>query len=738
MSWCRLLVFMSLIFLAFYLRAQDSLYLSYYQKTKAAKYVNPLIGTAGYGYTFPHACSPWGMVSAGPHTTYSKPIDFILKNPIAPGGYYYAASYITGFGQTHLSGVACPALGVPVIAVNFMRLNPWDYSSRYTDQIARAGFYAVTLTGEHTRFYITSTERTAIYKIKFLSAGTFYLLIDNGKGLTWGKTDGYVRIINDRACAGWVRSKNFCRRENSHKVYFYVKIRGHSVSNGLWQRHKIITDKQQVSGKAGAWFAFTGQQSIDVMIGISYVSIQNAKENLERETRGKSFEQLLKQNMNLWDKYLSRIMVLDTGRQTDKQVFYTALYHSLLHPNIISDINGQYPDYQSNSVRQTSDYPRYGLFSMWDTYRTLHPFLTLFYPEQEQGMLYTLEDMTLRSGHSPKWEYHGQEINLMVGDPGSAILSEGFIKGFRLHHPDSLFWTLYRNATGPSSKWRPGNTQYLSHGYIPLGTKHVWGPVSTTLEYAYADWALSRFAYKLGYFKQAKILETNSHGWRKLFDKQTETIRPRTKKGKWLRHFSPITTRDYSTIIAILYENGGPGFVEENAYQYTFMVPHDVQGLISLLGSEQKLTSRLRQLFENKRFNISNEPDFLYPYLFFVDKSQAQYMQSIIRGLRKAYFTDSSDGLPGNDDAGAMSAWLVFSDIGIYPLCPACANYTIGIPMFKHIVLHFPKTHKRLDIRAIFSTRAGYWQKVYFNGNPLDTLVIKHDNLNSGGTITFR
>ncbi len=723
--------------LALTVNAQQEDAVQLYRHTVAARYVNPLIGTAGEGYTYPHATSPWGMVSAGPHTTYTTPLGFVFGKTIAPAGYSHGAPVIEGFGQTHLSGVACNELGAPLIAVNIHELTPGEYASAYSNETAKAGYYTVMLDDMRTKVSITTTARAAYYRFEFTDDGTNFILLDAYKNLSWGNHEGYVERIDGRTFSGWSQTGDFCNQGNEQKVYFYLKSLTPAVHSGLWKSTRELKDALRADGNVGAWLSYGGVGTVDIAIGLSYVSMNNAKENLEAEIGNKKFETVLRENIEKWESALGRIKILDKGKEREKEIFYTALYHALLHPNIVSDVNGSYPEYESDGYGVNKDYTRYGLFSMWDSYRTVHPLLSLFYPEQEQDMLYTIEDMTLISGHTPRWELNGSEVDLMVGDPALSILAEGVVKGFKLNRSEQLFDVLYQNATDKNSDWRPGNREYLELGYIPEKTDDVWGSVSTTLEYSYHDWALSEFGRIIGRNGEAARLLAQSQRWRTLFDKKTGLVRPKRKNGEWMTDFDPATMDDSWWVSLVIKNHGGPGFVEGNAYQYTFMVPHDIAGLTGLFGSADAFGRQLKSIFDNGYFTLWNEPDMLYPYLLGLNTGLHTYMQQQLQRLPSTYFTDAPDGIPGNDDAGTLSAWYVFTALGFYPVNPAGGRYALGIPMFNDIQISVPGTDTLFSITANFDVRKGHWTKATYNGEVFKDRHIPHRQIVNGGTLRF-
>ena len=727
-----------LIFLASSLQAQTDDYSILYQNKEAARYVNPVIGTAGEGYTYPGATTPWGMVSASPHTTYTSLLGYFFRKKIAPAGYYYGEPRIDGFGQTHLSGVACNELGAPLIAVNAGNMTPGDYASTYSNEIAKAGYYAVNLDDMQTRVQMTTTRHTACYRFTFMGPGIHFVMLDAFKNLSWGDHNGFVEKSDHQTFRGWSQTGNFCGQGNEQKVYFCLKTITLPEESGLWRSERKLSGTKQASGKVGAWMSYEKTRVADVAIGISYVSMENAKENLESEIGDKDFETVLRENISRWESVLGRIKIKDENRDRDKELFYTALYHALLHPNVVSDVNGEYPLYESEGHGINKEHPRYGLFSMWDTYRNVHALLSLLYPERQQDMLYTLEDMTLEAGHPPRWELYGSEINLMVGDPALSIISEGFVKGFKFKHPEKLFEVLYQNATDIHGAWRPGNAAYWEYGFIPRKTEDVWGSVSTTLEYCYHDWALSRFARMTGHEKEASLLAGQSKCWRTLLDDETKLLRPKNKEGEWMSRFDPAAMTDYSLWLSYILKNhGGPGFVEGNAYQYTFMVPHDPEGLIEFFGSVEAFGDNLQNVFDQGYFTLWNEPDMIYPYLLGKDPKHIFNMQQELQRQRAENFTSRADGLPGNDDAGTLSAWFVFTALGFYPVNPAGGAYALGIPLFNHIEMDIPEADSLFCITADFDVQTEHWENITYNSEELDGLFIKHEQILHGGELRF-
>ena len=709
--------------------------------SRYAKLVNPLIGTGGKGEhfpegnTFPGAVLPWGMASVSPHTHYTSPLQYALGQPAAASGYHADAEKIAGFGLTHLSGVGCAELGAPVVAVTRKKLTPRNYNSRFSHQTAVAGLYGVFLNDVATQVEASATVRTGVLQFTFDGDSDAYILIDAAKNLSWGDHQGHLQFLSDNTLVGWSQTGSFCLQKNKQKIFFAARVSS-SIKHGSWQwQGWRVNEKENVRGNVGAWWKVDPHKHQSLFVGISYVSMANALENLERETEKKSFEHIAATALGEWDTQLGKIKVTEsniTGNQDKLVTFYTALYHSLLHPNIASDINGDYRAYQSHQIVNEPGFPHYSVFSMWDTYRNVHSLLSLLYPKQQQDMIYSLEDMTLTAGVPPQWELLGSEVNMMVGDPVFSIFAEAHHKGFNFRKTNQLFSILYQSAIEENDYGRrPGNASYRELGYIPQGVDGVWGSVSTTLEYSYHDWALAQLALSLAKEKEYQQLLKQSSGWKNLFDHSSYSFRPKLKNGEWLKNFDLQAINGERWIPG----TGGPGYVEGNAYHYQFMLPHQMTELIALHGGKHPFESHLARVFELDQFVLWNEPDMYYPYLFSYI-GNIKRTQDHIDALREKYFFNKADGLPGNDDVGALSSWYVFSALGFYPVNPVSGEYQLGLPLFDTVTITLDKDYYAAAPLMIEKRRSGN-TSASFNGRTLNSYTITHDELTAGGKLVI-
>ena len=704
-----------------------------------AKFVDPFIGTARGGNTFPGAVRPWGMVSVSPHNA-----------PGAPSGYRSGGKTFAGFGHVHLSGTGCADLGSIILSASRepLRGNPVAPGCTMGAENATPGYYRVELVEPALLAEATAARRCGLTRFTSHREGSLNLFINAGESLAL--TGGGSVIINSPTdVEGSNVSGGFCGEANRQTVYFVARLSMSPDSCGTWVGTRLGNERRATaSGTAmGAWFSFTvnDHQPLEVKVGISYVSTENARRNLDAEMPGWDFDAVRGEAGAEWNRQLSRVRA-EGGREVDEVKFYTALYHMLIHPNVISDVNGEYPLMGRRGVGKNTDRERYTVFSLWDTYRTVHPFLTLLYPERQAAIISTMIDMQKESGWLPKWELAGNETYMMVGDPAVPVIADSYVKGLRDFDVGGGYEAMMKQslATPDASTRaiRPGYDEYLRYGYIPfeqdtLKEWWVWGPVSTTLEYCLADWTMSQMAVGLGRGAEANELERRSQSYRNLFDPETRMVRPRRKDGSWLLPFDPVQTEGSGSWSG----SGGPGFVEGNAWQYTWFIPHDIAGLTQLFGGPQAFVRGLNACFEEGHFTINNEPDIAYPYLFTYVHGEEHRTRRLVWEIMDRDFGTGPAGLPGNDDAGTISGWFVFSALGFYPACPGSGTYQIGVPLFPRAILNL-KTADGSD-REVVIERAGEpgvrpeISRVEFNGKVLRYSAIDHADLVQGGILRF-
>ena len=718
-------------------------------------YVNPFVGTTNYGTTNPGAICPQGMMSVVPFNVMG---DKSVGNKIDKDSqwwstpYEHTNTYFTGFSHVNLSGVGCPELGSLLLMPTTGKLNVdyLQYGSAYKDEKATPGYYSNVLTKYGIKNEVSATLRTGISRFTF-PKGESNILLNLGEGLT-NETGATVRFVSDTEIEGSKLLGTFCYNPQAvFPIYFVMRINKTPRARGYWKKMRPMTVEAQwdnTSGKnklytaytkemsgddIGTWFTFDTDEgeTIEVSMGVSFVSIANARLNLEKEQAGKGFDQIRAEARAMWQNDLSRILV-EGGTEEQKRVFYTAMYHLLIHPNILQDVNGQYPAMEGSEILTTKG-NRYTVFSLWDTYRNVHQLMTLLFPDRQLDMVRTMVDMYKEHGWLPKWELYGRETLTMEGDPSIPVIVDTWMKGLRDFDVQAAYEAMYKSATTPGKDnlMRPDIDDYIAKGYVPL-TEQYDNSVSHALEYYIADYALSRFAQALGKKEDAKLFYDRSLGYKHYYCKEFGTLRPILPDGTFYSPFDPMEGANFAP---------SPGFHEGNSWNYTFYVPHDIAGLTRLMGGKKKFVDKLQKVFDEGLYDPANEPDIAYPYLFSYFKGEEWRTQKQVKRLLAEYFTDRPDGIPGNDDTGTMSAWAIFNMIGFYPDCPGLPEYTLTTPVFNKVTIRLdPKWYKEKEL-VIESNRTQpgtlYINKVLLNGKKFNQYRITHDELVHSQRILF-
>ena len=465
-------------------------------------WVDPFIGTAGGGNTFPGAVVPWGMVSVSPH-----------NDNQAPSGYVFGKPDLYGFGQVHLSGMDCPDLGSVLLmpTAGKIQTSPEMWKSVYDSETAAPGYYCVHLKSQNIQAEMTATTRVGVSRFFFPERkGDAEILLDAGYRLTTDPVtlkspsfESVVKVVSPAEVEGFSESGDFCSvySGNKQKVYFVAQFSKPALQAGTWKEGKLSDGQEQKGRHVGAFFRFStaSQEPIVVKVGISYVSVQNARLNLQSECPGWDFDAVRAQARKAWEEALSRIRI--TGGGSDPlRIFYTALYHALIHPSVFSDVNGEYEGMGHSGVLKTQDYTRYHIFSLWDTYRNLHSFLGLFYPERDLDMVKSMVEMSKESGWLPKWELAGNETGVMVGCPAVPVILDAYRQGLKEFDVDSAYAAMVKSLTPKDNKTYGGLKSLLQFGYIPKDDHsgdYLWGSVSTSLEYSYDFWCVAQMAKDL-------------------------------------------------------------------------------------------------------------------------------------------------------------------------------------------------------------------------------------------------
>ena len=715
-------------------------------------YVNPFVGTTNYGTTNPGAVVPQGMMSATPFNVMgSEDNKYDKDKQWWSTPYEVNNKYLTGFSHVNLSGVGCPDLGSLLLMPTSGELNVkyTQYGSEYTDEVAVPGYYSNMLTKYGIKCEMTATPRTSRARFTF-HRGQGNLLMNLGEGLT-NETGATVRFVNDREIEGSKLLGTFCYNPQAvFPIYFVMRIDKAPATRGYWKlqrpmqgveaewdgysgKYKLYTSysKEMSGDDVGAWFTFdtTEGEAIEVSIGVSFVSIENARLNLETEQpAGTTFDQIRAQARKKWNEDLSRILV-EGGTEEQKGVFYTALYHTMIHPNILQDVNGQYPQMEGDKIL-TTDRNRYTVYSLWDTYRNFHQLMTLVYPERQMDMVRTMLDMYREHGWFPKWELYGRETLTMEGDPSIPVIVDTWMKGLRDFDINLAYEGMYKSATTPGKDnlMRPDIDDYIAKGYCPLMEQYD-NSVSHALEYYIADYSLYTLAKALGKTEDAKLFYDRSMGYKHYYCKEFGTLRPILPDGTFYGPFDPLQGANFEP---------SPGFHEGNSWNYTFYVPHDVKGLAKLMGGQKRFVNKLQMVFDKGYYDPANEPDIAYPYLFSYFKGEEWRTQKLVKELLAKHYTTKPDGLPGNEDTGTMSSWAIFSMMGFYPDCPGVPEYTLTTPTFDKITIKLDPAYWGTDKLVIRKEGGdGYIDQIRLGGKKYSKYRLTHKDLIHAGEITF-
>ncbi len=722
------------------------------------QYVNPFIGTTNFGTTNPGAVMPNGMMSVVPFNVMGSSDNLYDKDArwwSTP--YEYHNKFFTGYAHVTLSGVGCPDLGSLLTMATTGDFEPdyKKYGSTYSDEKASPGYYSNRLDRYNILTEVTATKRSSIERFTF-PGGKSNILINLGEGLT-NESGATVRRVSDTEIEGSKLMGTFCYNpQKVFPIYFVMQVSKKPSSSGYWKMqpemtgveaewtpdagtYKLYTQySRELSGDdIGYWWTYDnlapGEQ-IEVRIGVSFVSTANARENLLKEQHGLNFDAIASQAKSTWNADLGRIRV-SGGNDRDKEVFYTGLYHTLIHPNVLNDVNGQYPLMESFGDGTVTDgHNRYTVFSLWDTYRNVHQLMTLVYPERQTDMVRSMIDMSKEWGWLPKWELYGRETFTMEGDPAIPVIVDTWLKGLRDYDIDAAYEAMKKSATTPGAlnPMRPDIDPYIAKGYVPLGTHQGDNSgdnsVSHALEYYVADAALATLAEERGDKNFAAEMRRRSQGYKNYYSKESGTLRPLNADGTFLSPFNPRQGENFEPV---------PGFHEGSAWNYTFFVPHDVEGLAKLMGGKRKFVDKLQMVMDSLLYDPANEPDIAYPYLFSRFKGEEWRTQKEVNRILDKHFTTNPDGIPGNDDTGTMSAWAVFSMMGFYPDCPGQPYYTLTSPRFDLVEIDTNEGTLTIETERT-SPDAIYIESMTLDGKPLKDYRLSHDQLVKGGNLKMK
>lgn len=714
-------------------------------------YVNPFIGTGGHGHTFPGATTPYGMVQLSPDTR--------TLGWDACGGYHYSDSSILGFSHTHLSGTGIGDLGdilfMPVVGEAKIKPGPADdpdagYRCRFSheNEHAEPGYYRVHLIDYDVNVELTATPRAGFHRYSFPDDKSAGLVIDLAHTIH-GHRNPFteLRVINAYEIEGYKRSRGWAQ---NHHVYFHAKF-NRPFTCTLYENGKELPGKWAVAtGNTQAVLQFEKGASSTVLakVGISAVDYDGARKNLDAEILDWNFDRIRQNAKTAWAHQLNKIHVKG-GSKDDKTIFYTALYHTAISPYLFTDVDGRYRGHDQK-IHLAEDGPIYTVFSLWDTFRAFHPLLTIIEPERDNAFIRTLLTNYDQGGMLPKWELAANYTGTMIGYHAVPVIVDAYMKGIRdydihkayaamlksAHYQEGGF--LYPNASVQEKLNAKAKFYNDTLGFVPCDLENE--SVSKALEYAYNDWCIARMAQDLGKTEDVGIYDERAQRYQKYFNAETGFMRGRNKDGSWKTPFNPKFS-----------QHRKDEYTEGNAWQWTWFVPHDVEGLVDLMGGKQGFVAKLDQLFsmdstidgEHSSSDISgligqyahgNEPSHhithMYNYI-----GQPWKTQELVHKILTTLYFNNPNGLSGNEDCGQMSAWYILNAMGFYSFCPGDPTYSLGRPMFDEVSIQVGEG-KTFTVRAQKnSAKHLYIQSARLNGQELKSPFFSHADLMQGGTL---
>lgn len=714
-----------------------SLTLATLQAGEITKYVNPFIGTGAIdgglsGNNYPGATSPFGMIQLSPDTSEAP-------NWGDASGYDYNRNTIFGFSHTRLSGTGASDL----IDITLMPTSSGRTSSAFThdEEKARPGYYQVMLKDENINAELTTTQRNGIHRYQYPAGKDAEIILDMDhsadKG-SWGRRiiNSQIRILNDHAVEGYCIITGWAKLR---KIYFYMEFSSPILTSTLRDGGRVHENTAVINGtNLHGCFRF-GQlngKPLTCKVALSSVSMENARQNMEQEAPHWDFDRYVAAADADWEKQLGKIEV--KGTEVQKEIFYTALYHTMIQPNTMSDVNGEYmaADYTTRKVANNETH--YTTFSLWDTFRASHPLYTLLEPERVTDFVKSMIRQYEYYGYLPIWQLWGQDNYCMIGNHSIPVITDAILKGIPGIDMEKAYEAVYNSSvtSHPNSPFEV----WEKYGFMPENIQTQ--SVSITLEQAFDDWCVAQLAAKLNKDTDYQRFHKRSEYYRNLFHPKTKFFQSKNDKGEWIEPFDPY---QYGG-------NGGHPFTEGNAWQYFWYVPHNIQALMELTGGtkafEQKLDTFFTSTYKSEQMNHNasgfvgqyahgNEPSHHVAYLYNF-AGQPWKTQKYVSHILNTLYNNTSSGYAGNDDCGQMSAWYVFSAMGFYPVNPADGRYIIGSPLLDECTLKLAG-NKEFRIRTIRKSPEDiYIQSVTLNGKKHKDFFITHQDIMNGGTMVFK
>jgi predicted alpha-1,2-mannosidase len=692
--------------------------------TDYTQFVDPYIGSDYHGHVFVGANVPFGAVQLGPNNE-TQGWDWC-------SGYHYSDSILIGFAHTHLSGTGIGDLGDVVFmpVTNAFQPGadtipyPWKSTYSHEKETVQPGFYALHIDRYNIDAELTTTERVGFHKYNYNAEGNSNLIIDLKYGTGWDKiTGGSIEQIDNKSIQGFRFSKGWAVDQ---RVFFYTEF-----SKDI-KKFEILAENEE-TGKITALIEFEGNGELLAKTAISPVSTDGAKNNLLAEISNWDFEAVRKLATGKWNTELSKIKI-STENLADKKTFYTALYHTMIAPSLFNDANGDYRG-TDKEVHQNPGHQTYTTFSLWDTYRAAHPLYTMVQPERTNDFINSMLDIYDQQGKLPVWHLHGNETNTMVGYHAIPVIADAYLKGFTGFDAERAFEAMKTSATLDER----GINFIKTQGFIPADS--TVESVAMALEYAIDDWCIAAMAKAMGKTEDAEIFSKRAKYYQFYFDESIKFMRGKMADGTWRTPFNPISS-----------QHRVDDFCEGNSWQYTWLVPHDVEGLIEIHGGEETFITKLDSLFSIPSIKVEgasaditgligqyahgNEPSHHISYLYAFAGQQWKTAEKV-REICTTMYNDQPDGLCGNEDCGQMSAWYVLSSMGFYPVNPANGVYVFGSPLFNEaeIALQGGTSFK---ITAENNSKTNLFiQSATLNGEPYKNSFITHKEILKGGELKF-
>jgi len=682
-------------------------------------YVNPFIGTGGHGHTYPGATLPFGMMQLSPDTR--------LDGWDGCSGYHYSDNYIYGFSHTHLSGTGVSDYGdILLMPTNELIFNNGANGEKgylahfsHENETASPGYYQVLLDSTNINVELTVTSRAGMHKYTYPSSDDQFLILDLEHRDQF--LDMKVHAISKYEVKGYRFSKAWAEDQ---RVYFYMRF-----SHPIDIPTHFHRDPDRRTRMAGYRFINPNNEPVYVSVGISAVSEEGAKRNLEAEMGDQSFDEIRLAAEEVWEEHLEKI-IIESENDDYKSIFYTSMYHTMLAPNLYQDVDGQYRG-MDLEIHQNNTFDYYTVFSLWDTYRATHPLYTIIDQKRTNDFINTLLSKYDEGGIMPIWDLSANYTGCMIGYHGVSVISDAFIKGIRDYDANKALTAMKYSAMQDHL----GLSSYKEFGFIPVEEESE--SVSKTLEYAYDDWTIAQMAKAMGEIEDYRYYIGRSQNYKNVYDPKTKFMRGRFRN-TWFAPFDPFEVNF--------------NYTEANAWQYQFYVPQDINGMIQLSGGKQNFEDQLDALFvaANEttgrdqaditgligQYAHGNEPSHHMAYLYnFVNKPSKT--QEKINEILTELYKNTPDGISGNEDCGQMSAWYVFSSLGFYPVTPGSQDYIIGSPLFDKATINLENGNQFTIQSKDISEKNIYIEKVFLDNEPLDRTYIKHEEIMAGGSLVF-